>query len=757
MPTRLLKRLALAALCVPALTCHLVLARESFTQEQIDQAIDRGVQHLLSTQQASGGWGDYGSGDDLFRHGYDVCGLMGLAYGELPVNDDRLKKALDLVLKVEVDRNYVYAVRVIALSKLYGRLGREQKELVLKRLESDVTWIVKAQDAAGGDWDYYGTGKGELSNTQMALLALSEASNILELRPEVWQKALKRYLEIQRDDGGWNYGSRSQVHAVKPSYGSMSAAAVASLFIIRDKLYRGTGCPCKGGRSPRKGLEVDRAIDRGIDWLKANFVVDKNPGRGGWFYYWPFSCERVGLASGIKYFGTHDWYSEMTAHILGRQAPDGGWGQTSNTALMIAFLVKGRAPILANKLQFKGQWNNHPRDLANLARYLGHQKEQAIQWQVINLEVPVEEMHDAPILYITAETIPAFTDEQKQKLRRFTDTGGTILFEASCGNRKIITWWTQVCKELWPEWELKHIDKEHGLWQADKPMKGRLPSLLGISDGLRTAVFFSKTDLSCPWNVQALTRNRTLFDLGGNLYMYATDRAKLRSRLASRPTVAGKKYSGQTPAKGDKDTLTVARIKHGGEWFLGRNYSPWQILGANLKEKVGLTITELEPVALGADLPQGVDLLYLCGRKGCDLDAAGTAWLKKRLAGGALLFAEATLGDKQFEPALRKALASAGLTLRPLPDDSPLVTGQFGGPAGYNVSRVGYTFSLRSERIGKASPSLLGIYDGERMVGVFSPFDIMFSQTGCRAFGNRGYAAEDARALAVNIALMGSR
>ena len=57
---------------------------------------------------------------------------------------------------------------------------------------------------------------------------------------------------------------------------------------------------------------------------------------------------------------------------------------------------------------------------------------------------------------------------------------------------------------------------------------------------------------------------------------------------------------------------------------------------------------------------------------------------------------------------------------------------------------------------------LAGTFDGTAMrlymdgklVGVFSPFDLLFSQTGCKAYGNLGYEPDDARAVATNILLL---
>jgi len=237
--------------------------------------------------------------------------------------------------------------------------------------------------------------------------------------------------------------------------------------------------------------------------------------------------------------------------------------------------------------------------------------------------------------------------------------------------------------------------------------------------------------------------------------MYATDKAKIRSRLATRTSGTGAKYAAQTPTKGSKEAVTVARMKHGGDWYLGRNYGPWQVLAEDLKARTGLVVTEREPVAAGDDL-SGVDLLHLSARKRCDLGQSGE-WLKKYLSDGGFLLAEATLGDEQGGAGIRAALEGIGLTLKPLDVGHGVVNGQLGQATGYDASKVEFTFHLRSERIGKAKPELFGIYDGDRFVGLYSPFDILYAQTGCKAYGSRGYEAADARALATNIVLLRSQ
>ena len=48
-------------------------------------------------------------------------------------------------------------------------------------------------------------------------------------------------------------------------------------------------------------------------------------------------------------------------------------------------------------------------------------------WQIVNLKAPVEEFHDAPILYIAGNQELTLNEEQKNKLRTFVEQGGIVV------------------------------------------------------------------------------------------------------------------------------------------------------------------------------------------------------------------------------------------------------------------------------------------------------------------------------------------
>ncbi|MGB2754615.1 MAG: DUF4159 domain-containing protein [Phycisphaerae bacterium] len=747
------------------------------TSDQVNRAIQKAREFLINQQQPDGSWGG--------QAGYSALAFMTLAYmGEHP-NREVMTKGLNHLMSLDPDRNmdggpgsprcrgYTLPIRVMGLSYIHNKLLGEKRELVRKHMLADLLRIRVGQAANGGwrygldatDWDF--------SVSQWPLLAIREASLVgIEFPTDCLLKARDLYYSKQKPDGGWNYGAQGEGQA---PYGSMTAAGLASVYIIADVLEPASGCPCKGGRSSSDTSESDRRIDKALEWLGKNFGADKNPqsdgtAGGGKDLYWLYCVERVGIAAGYKYFGTHDWFQEGAEVLVGRQGGNGSWGDLPNTCFATLFLFKGRAPVLFQKLEFQGEWNMHRRDLANLTHYIERIKEQMFQWQIVSLRAPVEELHDAPILYITAESVPEWTDgkgkkqrgfspEETRKLRAFTDSGGTVLVEASCGNAAVRRWFPQFAKQVWPEWTLSALSAEHAVWQSVYPMTQK-PAAMGVEDGVRTSVFFVPDDISCPWQMKAYALRKYLFDWGVNLYTYAMDGAPLRWKLAGREPKPSEKYAGPIKAGGRK-TLKIARVKHGGDWSAGANYAGFKRLAEHLKKKAGLTIEVAEATAppfteggvAAADLAK-YDVAYLAGTKALGLSAENREALKSFVAAGGLLWFEAVTGSVDFDQSVKQFAQDMGWELKMLPATHGLMTGRMDPAVGYNLTtEVEFRRALRVSRLGRPYAEFMGLYNGERLVGLYSPLDVLFSLQPYEAWSCKGYQPADAEAVATNIAL----
>jgi hypothetical protein len=741
-------------------------ARAEVTDEQVRQAINRGKEYLIGLQNADGAFGQKGR----YGYGESCLAFMTLAYMQMHPNREVMSKAMDFHMTLDPDtqmgnkQGYALPIRLMGLSYLHDKLLGKKKGQVRRRMYQDVTRLRMGQNAAGGwryeldaekeDWDF--------SVSQWPILAYRDAALVgIEVPKEPLFKARELYYAKQRPDGGYNYGWYPR--ADTESTGSMTAAGLASLYIIQDLLEPGAGCPCQGGRSQRTVSETDRRIDRALAWLAKRFSVSTNPGMEGGrqrILYWLYCVERVGIAAGYKYFGQHDWYAEGAEYLLEKQHGNGSWGGITDTCFALLFLYKGRAPILFNKLRFDGVWNAHRRDIANLTRYIERIKEQQFHWQIVELTAPLDELHDAPILYITAESAPNFSEADRKKLRAFTDTGGTILFEASCGNRLVKGWFRKFAAQVWPEWPLQPLGPDHGIYTHPYDLKDR-PEILGIDDGVRTCVVFAMDDISCPWHTKAFAGKSYLFNWGINLFTYATDGAPLRAKLAGRATVekAGR-YAGPVEA-GPSTNLRLARVRHGGNWEVGANYGGLRMLAAQVKETAGVNLEVTEPTAApfdqGGVAPEdltGYDIAYVAGSKSMEFTPAEQAALRQFVEGGGFLWLEAAGGSSEFDGSVQKLSQALGWEARLLPTTHELVTGRMEGATGHNISSgVEFRRVLRVIRLGRKYAELLGLFSGGRLVGIYSPVDISFSLNPYEAYRCKGYKPADAEAVATNILL----
>ena len=733
-------------------------ARAQVTDDDVRKAIEAGHDYLVGKCNADGSFGD----DKGMLGGKSALAFMTLAYmGDHP-NREHMTRALEYLISIDADQGfnqrqgYAVPIRIMGLSYVHNKLIGDKRALVRMRMLEDLMRL-KAGQARNGGWRYElrGGNDYDYSVTQWPILAMREASIVgIEFDPEPLLKARTLYLKEQHGDGGWGYQHGGD------SYGSMTAAGTASLFIIADVLEPASGCPCLSGRSQSRAGPSARAIENALDWLGQRFSAKENPGRGGGHHlYWLYCVERVGIAAGYKRFGDHDWYKEG-AEILVKAQKDGHWGSFEGTCFALLFLYKGRAPILFNKLKYDGEWNQHRRDIANLTNFIQHTKEQQFHWQIVDIKkASLEELHEAPVLYITAESLPKIAGPEKKRLRQFTDTGGTILFEASCGNPTVRKWFQDFAKELWPEWPLKPLGPDHGVFTDPYPLKQR-PEILGIDDGVRTCVFYAMDDISCAWQLRAVAAKGYLFNWGINLYTCATDGAPLRAKLAGREPPKSDRY--KTPIKaGPKKTVRIARVQHGGNWEAGANYGGLKKLGTLLKSRADLALdireNTLSPANSNGVAPKdldGADAAYVGGSGELVLTPDDQEALKVYAAKGGFLWFEAVAGSAAFDQSFRALAAAMRWDLRLLPPTHPLMNGKMDGGIGYNLtSGVEFRQSLRLQRGSRPYAELLGIFEGDKMIGVYSPLDVVFSVSGLEAYKCRGYKPEDAAAVATNLAV----
>ena len=145
----------------------------------------------------------------------------------------------------------------------------------------------------------------------MGLLGVwSGAETGREVPLRYWEEVRKHWETVQVPTGEWMYASWMPIRSH-----SMTCAGLASLFVAHDYLEPAhfTGAV---------GRSVLPAVAKGLAWLEAGDTSTALD-HGGYNLY---GLERVGLASGFKYFGDHDWYRELAKSVIASQQRDGSLG-----------------------------------------------------------------------------------------------------------------------------------------------------------------------------------------------------------------------------------------------------------------------------------------------------------------------------------------------------------------------------------------------------------------------------------------------
>jgi hypothetical protein len=128
---------------------------------------------------------------------------------------------------------------------------------------------------------------------------------------------------------GWGYsresthGDKDRQAADRMTYGSMTAAGVNALILIRDELVDDPG---QSRTWEKLEAECNTMIGDGLAWMIHNWDMTSNPQRGMHrFYYYLYTVERLGMLGGIDEIGGHDWYREGADVLLKQQEKDGKW------------------------------------------------------------------------------------------------------------------------------------------------------------------------------------------------------------------------------------------------------------------------------------------------------------------------------------------------------------------------------------------------------------------------------------------------
>ena len=747
--------------CIAAalLGCLLTCGRSTnaASPERVDEALER-AKAFVYDKQVNGLWEEHPAQPTPAEVEHEPHSVIGgqwggqtalatyalLAAGESPTSD-KLATAIKFLKTADIKGTYALGLR----TQIYPFLPptKDVKDMAI----ADVGRLGAAAFSTGeakGLYDYLLDSKNvnrfDHSVSQYGVLGVWACQRAgAEVPSPFWGAIENAWIRDQAADGSWCYG---RTGGRREATASMTVAGVATLFITQDYVHSAMGLKCNGN-------VVNPHIDAGMKWISDNFEnVFTDPGALA-PYYALYGVERVGVASGRKYFGKVNWYQRGSDFLVDDQKPAGNWGALNETCFAMLFLSRGRAPVVFNKLQYntngkEGNWNERPRDIANLTHWMAKQSERDLNWQTVTLAGPADELLDAPVLYISGNEALKFTPAEEAKLKQFCEEGGLIVGNPDCDRSDFSDSFRKLGNKLFHPYEFHELPKTHVIYTGEQYPRTRwrpLPQVLGINNGVRELMILPLLDGGKAWQLDQPVRKMADFELIDDVLLYAIDKQNLREKGASY-------FVRENTSAPVTRTIKLARLQYSGNW--DPEPGGWRRMAALLHNKshlkLDISVVKLGDHKLGNGGGDGIKVAALTGTTAIQLTPDARAEIKDFVTGGGTLIEVATAVEAElaqiFGPATSDQLKQY------LPEKSPV----FQLPGG-EIKDFAYRSFAKSRLSLSNAPMLSAITVNGRAAVYYSRFDLSAGIVGQPTDGIDGYTPATATAIMTNLVISGGQ
>ena len=676
-------------------SAQVVLTEDNLTDEHVTKAIGAIVEELYRRKDPKRFWDPVKppTGESTRQGGgYTALTVLALLYAGESYQNPRLRDAVDYLEEFTMQGTYAVSIR----AAVWARLPEKYRH----KLGADVQWLLDGFNERSGGWGYVQNERIKTydnSLRQFGALALWEAAKRGgKINPKIWMHIENGLFSTQNPDGGWNYTPRSLITS-----GSMTTAGLATLFITQDYLHA------------EESLEItdhvgehQKAIARGLKWLDENFSPTLNPGILHSYYYYMYGIERVGLASGIKYFGEIDWFRAGATELINRLChwdPKtrsmtvhnvvGGKGRLRVKVRYLdfglMFLSRGRVPVAMNKLRDPTMaWNNRPRDVANLAARISLNSETPVNWQIVDIHVEPEQWLDAPLIYLASDNALSWHDEDSRSVRsyvrkmrsyekkratgeieadtpppvvldapvvsrmkRYLDLGGLLFAVNETKSKSFTNSIEKLGQIMYPHYDWRKLPRDHWAYTIHEPVTRRRPILKGLSNGVRELIILSPGgDMARTFQGRDATKD-SQFQTASNIYFYASemDRPRPRLEVLNRPDPSTQ----QT-----QTTATLVRAIFEGNW----NPEPLavELFASKFAVKRGVGVNVVRHALAGIDkLSPAPDLVMVCGVERHEFSPAQTTAITEYIQAGGVILFETPGGRGEFTLSAEEMMTEA--------------------------------------------------------------------------------------------------
>jgi len=483
-----------------------------------------------------------------------------------------LYRRISWVLSSDTPFTYDRGMRLMMLSRLPGGTFGPWAQ-------RDAAWLASAvTDQGNFNSEYFGgpsTGFGDHGSGFYGVLGLWGADKLgIKLNNnKVWAPIDRQWRLTQQktpgdEPAGWAVGVPGSTAAAptdprrtrtKVSRGTvtgpMTAAGVAAL-TLTERYLNGPKLT-----DPSKD-NVSTELRKGLRWLDENFDPAQSPGADWYYYMW--TIQQVGRATGRRTFNGVDWFRHVTAEMLNRQGPDGLWrddsgnqGKLLSTGFALLYLANALQPVAVSKVRFDGRWNSRPNDLWNFAEYASDVYETDTAWQIVGLNQPLRELADSPILYLATHEPFTLSDAETDRLREYIDAGGMLVFNPEAPWGRLSGSVQTLIGSLYPGRGLEAVADFHPFYSLHTELRPSVQMRM-VHNGVRPLVVAFTRDIGRGLQTNDLKRHGDSFIALSNIYLYAVGTEPGRTRLQTNYVAP--------PVHWPTEKIAVARIRYDGDY-----------------------------------------------------------------------------------------------------------------------------------------------------------------------------------------------
>jgi hypothetical protein len=277
------------------------------------QAIDKGLEYLLSNQHKDGSWSSDGQGG----HAVACTSLALMAFmskAQFPgfgPHGEQLDRGMKWLLKEAKKRPdgymgsvmYEHGYATLALSEMWGMTrDTDDDDAIQKALEKAVEVILRSQNPGGG-WRYQPQANGgqDLSCTMTVFHALASARQAGIVVPNETISKMVEYLKGVRETqtGGFTYDGRPKKLSAACTAGGIYVAQLAG----------------------QRDTELVNTALRYLNSLSPGIFGEGTP----YYYYSHYYAIQAMVQAGDEKYSK--WYPQIRDALISKQTAQGAWGR----------------------------------------------------------------------------------------------------------------------------------------------------------------------------------------------------------------------------------------------------------------------------------------------------------------------------------------------------------------------------------------------------------------------------------------------